>query len=113
MLEKSLCLTKNKEFDVVFKEGKSSYGQSLGFKVIKNQLNHNRFGILLSNKVSKSAVVRNKHRRRIRSIIFKENQIIKQGFDFVIIVFPLILNKKYSEVEKEIKNSLSKLKFYN
>ena len=113
MLEKSLCLAKNKDFDIVFKEGKSSYGKLLRIKVKKNCLDNNRFGILLSNKVSKSAVIRNKYRRRIRAIIFKENKIIKQGFDFVIIVFPLILNKKYPEIEKEIQNSLLRLKFYN
>lgn len=113
MLEKGLCLRKNKEFDQVFKEGKSYYGQLLGIKVKKSNLEYNRFGILLSTKVSKSAVVRNSYKRRVRAIIAAENKVIKQGFDVVIIVFPLILNKKYAEIESEIKNSLTKLKFYN
>lgn len=113
MLEKGLCLRKNKDFDAVFKEGKSFYGRLLGIKLRKNNLDHNRYGILLSTKVSKLAVVRNKYKRRIRSIIFNENRVIKQGFDVVIIVFPLILNKNYLEISDEIKNILVKLKFYN
>lgn len=113
MLEKGLCLRKNKDFDAVFKEGKSFYGRLLGIKVRKNNLDHNRYGILLSNKVSKLAVIRNKYKRRIRAIIFNENNLAKQGFDVVIIVFPLILNKNYSEIDTEIKNIFNKLKFYN
>lgn len=113
MLEKGLRLTKNKEFDSVFKEGKSVYGRLLGIKAKKNNLEYNRYGLLISTKVSKLAVVRNKYKRRIRAIIAQENKNIKQGFDLVIIVFPLILNKKHSEVQSEIKNTLTKLKFYN
>jgi len=113
MLEKGLRLTKNKEFDSVFKEGKSVYGRLLGAKVKKNNLEFNRYGILLSTKVSKLATVRNKYKRRIKAIAFEENKSIKQGYDFVLIVFPLILNKKYSEIKEEIKNILTKLKFYN
>ncbi len=113
MLERGLCLSKNKEFDLVFKEGKSFYGSLLGIKARKNNLESNRYGILLSNKVSKSAVVRNKYKRKIRAIIFYENKKIKQGFDLVIVVFPLILNKSYSQIESEIKNDLSRLKFCN
>ena len=112
MLEKVLRLTKNKEFDSVFKEGKSVYGRLLGIKIKKNELSYNRFGILLSTKVSKSAVIRNKNKRRIKGIIFEENKIIKQGHDIIIIVFPLILNKKFEEIREDIKNIFTKLKFY-
>jgi ribonuclease P protein component len=112
MLEKGLRLTKNKEFDSVFKEGKSSYGHLLGIKVKKNELEYNRYGLLLSTKVSKLATIRNKYKRRIKAILFEENKKIKQGFDMVVIVFPLILNKKNQEVQSEIKNILTKLKFY-
>lgn len=113
MLEKGLRLTKNKEFDSVFKEGKSVYGRLLGIKAKKNNLEYNRYGLLISTKVSKLAVIRNKYKRRIKAITAQENKNIKQGFDLVIIVFPLILNKNYSEIHSEIKNTLTKLKFYN
>jgi len=112
MLEKGFRLTKNKEFDSVFKEGKSGYGRLLGIKIKKNKLQHNRYGLLLSTKVSKLATIRNKYKRRIKAILLEENKELKQGFDVVIIVFPLILNKNYLEIKSEIKNILIKLKFY-
>lgn len=112
MLAKSSRLTKNKEFDLVFKEGKSVYGNFIGIKTKKNDLNINRFGVLLSTKVSKLAVVRNKYKRKIKNIISRENLKMTLGHDGVIIVLPGIIDKKYQEIETEIKNIFVKLKFY-
>jgi len=113
MLANSGRLKKNKEFDLVFKEGRAVYGEFLGIKSRKNNLDINRFGVLLSTKVSKLAVERNKYKRRIKAIISQENLNIKTGHDCVIIVLPAIINREYSEIKTEIKNIFMKLKFYN
>ena len=113
MLAKNNRIKKNKEFDLVFKEGKTVYGGLLGVKVRKNELNYNRFGILLSTKVSKLAVVRNLYKRRIKDILKRENLKVKSGYDCVIIVLPAIIGKSYQEIEAEIKTIFSKLKFYS
>lgn len=112
MLAKDNRLKKNKEFDLVFKEGKAVYGGFIGLKVRKNGLNINRFGILLSTKVSKLAVTRNKYKRKIRAIIRQENIKINIGHDCAVIVLPGILNKKYQEIETELQNIFVRLKFY-
>lgn len=113
MLAKKSRLKKNKEFDQVFKEGRSVYGKLLGVKIRKNQLDINRFGILLSTKVSKLAVVRNLYKRRIKEIIRQDNFQLKKGYDCVIIVMPTIINSSYCDIKTEIKNIFSKLKFYS
>lgn len=113
MLANSDRLKKNKEFDLVFKEGRTVYGEFLGIKARKNNLNNNRFGVLLSTKVSKSAVERNLYKRRIKAIISQENLKIKTGQDCVIIVLPVIIGKKAQEIKTEIQNIFIKLKFYN
>jgi len=112
MLKKINRLAKNKDFDNLFKKGKSSYNKIIGFKYIKNGLAYNRFGIIISTKVSKKAVIRNKIKRQNRAIIRKNEKDIKQGFDMSFVVFPLILDKKFQEIEDNIKNTLSKIKLF-
>jgi len=112
MLAKNSRLKKNKEFDLVFKEGKTVYSGILGIKIRENQLEFNRFGVLLSTKVSKLAVTRNLYKRRIKAILRQENLKIKTGYDGVVIVLPAIISKNYQEIETEIKTVFSKLKFY-
>ena len=112
MLAKNNRLKKNKEFDSVFKEGKTAYGSFLGIKVKSNSFNFNRFGVLLGTKVSKSAVIRNKYKRRIKDILKKQNPQLKVGHDGVIIVLPAIVNKDYYKLTNEIKTTFNKLKLY-
>ena len=112
MLKKQNQLTKDKEFDNVFKNGRSSYDKIIGFKVIANKLNDSRFGILVSTKISKKAVERNRLKRQIREIIRLDLNSIKSGYDFIIITLPPVLDKTYEEIEKSISNHFKKLKLY-
>ena len=113
MLANSSRLKKNKEFDQVFKEGKTAYGQFLGLKARNNGLNTNRFGVLLSTKVSKLAVTRNLYKRKIKTIIRLESSKMSSDHDCVIIVLPGILGKKYQDIKTELQTIFRKLKFYN
>jgi len=113
MLKKENRLTKDKEFDNTFKHGRSSYTKVLGMKAIKNSLLVNRFGILVSTKVSPKAVIRNKIKRQIRAIIQDELFLLKKGFDCVIVVFPLILANNYQDTETTIKFCFQKLNLYD
>jgi ribonuclease P protein component len=110
MLKKENRIGLNKEFDRAFKAGQSFYGKILGMKGVSNNSTSNRFGILINTKVSKKAVVRNKIRRELREIIKKRLELLKPGNDFVIIVFPLILDKNIQEIESELDAGLKKLR---
>jgi ribonuclease P protein component len=112
MLKKENRIRLDKEFDRVFKAGQSFYVKDLGFKLAKNALEISRFGILINTKVSKKAVVRNKIKRQIRAIIEKRIDGISSGYDLVIIVFPIILDKKFADIEKIILDGLKRLKIY-
>lgn len=91
-----------KEFGIVFKKGKTKAGKLVFLKILKNNLNNNRFGIIVGKKISKKAVVRNKIKRRLREIIRQAN--VKLGFDIVIITKPEIINKNYQEIKNELEN---------
>jgi len=113
MLAAKQRIRKDREFDSVFKGGRSYYSDSLGLKVKKNNLDYNRFGLIISLKVSKKAVSRNLLRRRVREIIRHQNENLKPGFDCVFIFFPLILDKNFQELETAIILSFKKAGLYN
>ncbi|RLC36377.1 ribonuclease P protein component [Candidatus Falkowbacteria bacterium] len=105
-------LTKKKEFEKVYKNGKSSFNQLLGIKTIQSQNKKARFGIIVSTKISKKAVERNKIKRQIRAALEKEQEKIKENIDCVIITRPEIINKNYKEIENSIYKNLKRLNLY-
>ena len=112
MLSQENRLSKKKDFDRVFKKGKSSFDGLLGVKILKdNKQKFSRFGIIVSAKVSKKAVKRNKIKRRIKNIIVKNYIKIPNSKDVIVISLPKIADKKYSEIEKSICAHFRKLKF--
>ncbi|MFA4942132.1 MAG: ribonuclease P protein component [Patescibacteria group bacterium] len=112
MLNKFNRLSKNKDFDNVFQKGRSNYKEILGAKLTLNNLNYNRFGVLVGLKVSKKATVRNKIKRQIKTIIRLNEPFLKKGYDCVIVVLPLILAKNYQEIEEYLKAVFKRLDFY-
>jgi len=112
MLAKPYRLTKNKEFDQVFSKGKAYYTDCLGIKCAKNGLEISRFGILVSTKVSKKAVIRNKIKRRIRQALLPQMELLKTGYDCAIICRPAIIEKSYKDILSLLEHSLNKLRLY-
>ena len=112
MLNKNNRISRNKDFDRVFKLGRSFYGKIIGLKAVDNNASFNRLGILISTKVSKKAVVRNRFKRQIRRIIQEQLANIKEGKDIIIIVFPEILDKKFQEIKDFLKIGLNRLNLY-
>lgn len=112
MLKRLNRITKKKDFDRVFKSGQTSFNKIIGVKVVDSELKHSRFGLIVSNKVSKKAVDRNKIKRQIRGIIRTQIDKIKSGKDCVIITLPPILEKSYQEIENSLIRQFKKLRLY-
>jgi len=100
MLARDKRLTKKKDFDRIFKEGISFFNDFLGAKIKENNLKKNRFGVIVSNKISKKAFERNKIKRQIKNIIRNKNLLKNNGFDCVIITLPVIKTMKFKSIEK-------------
>lgn len=103
-------LSKKKDFERVAKSGRPFFARELGFKIIKNNLDKNRYGIVVNLKVDKRAVVRNKIRRQIKEIIRLNNENIKQGFDIMVLTRENIKDLKYKEIEEKLLNLFKKSK---
>ena len=114
MLPKANRLKKNKEFERVFKNGRSFREDFLILRVILNNLKNSRFGFVISSKVSKKAVIRNKIKRWLRQAVLfqlKENNKIQESIDVIIIVKPGTIVKDFQEVKKVVNKIFKKLNY--
>lgn len=71
-------------------------------KIAANELNFGRIGVIISRKVSKSAVRRNKIKRTIFDFIRLNEYHKISGKDILITVLPLAGQKEKSEIENEL-----------
>jgi ribonuclease P protein component len=110
MLPRKNRITKDKEYELVFKTGRSSYSDVLGVKVIRNETDYSRYGIIVSNKISKKATVRNRLKRQLREVLRGEFNKIKPGYDIVLIAQAGIVGKQSSEIKETIIRQFKKLK---
>ncbi len=112
MLKKKYLVRKQKEFDQVFAEGRYVRDKELVLKVRENRLDFSRIGVVVSSKVSKKAVFRNKLRRQLKGIFLKDQKKIKTGYDLVVISLNKNKHYSYQELEKSFLGLLIKLKLY-
>lgn len=102
MLKRKNRLKKKKDFEKVFKKGKRIKEDFLFFKYVPGPSGAFRCGVVVSQKVSKKAVVRNKIKRRIKSIVLQKMREAKTGGDFVFVVLPGSENKTFREIKETV-----------
>ena len=102
MLNKENRLKREKDFDIVFKSGKSVFDKVAGLKFQKNGRKNSRFAVVVGLKVSKSAVVRNKARRQYREIIRLNLENIARGYDIIVLTSKESLKLGYEDKEKQL-----------
>lgn len=88
---------KKADFELIFKNGNKSYSQDCNLRYIANRLDYCRFAVIVSNKVSNKAVIRNKLRRRIKAVILSNLSNFRYNFDLIITVLPELSKKNFSE----------------
>jgi len=93
-------INKQKEIDTVFEKGEKFFKNGLLVYILKTDKNYSRIAILVSNKVEKSAVIRNKFKRRIREIFRLNKHKIKVPIDIVVVATKISVKQKYSFLEK-------------
>lgn len=110
MLKKINCLKRKKDFERVFKKGKGFKEDFLILKFVKNNFKNSRFGIIVSQKISKKAFIRNKIKRRIKTLIHSRLPNIKKSIDAVLIILPGLENQDFWELEATINKIFEKAK---
>ena len=94
-------LKKNRDFQNVYKNGKSKANKYLVMYVLENQLDSNRLGIWVSKKVGKS-VIRHHLTRLIRDSYRLNKEMFNSGLDIVVIARESAKDRKYKEIESAL-----------
>jgi len=113
MLSREYKLKKDNDFKKVFEKGKSYRDDFIKIRFLKNGLEITRFGIVVSSKISKKAVARNRIKRRLEEIIHSRLDQVKSGFDIVILFEPKVVDKNYKQIEEAFVNLVEKAKLIN
>ena len=94
-------LKKNRDFQNVYKNGKSKANKYLVMYVLENQLDSNRLGISVSKKVGNS-VIRHHLTRLIRESYRLNKEMFNSGLDIVVIARESAKDRKYKEIESAL-----------
>ena len=108
MLPKKSRIKNKKDFDKIFKKGRTHKDGQLVLKAAANETGCNRFAFMVSQKISKKAVDRNKLRRRLAAIAGKSAQSAGSGKDIIFIALPGLEKKNFSEIKKIVETLLKK-----
>ncbi len=92
---------KNKDFQVVYKNGKSYANKYLVMYLLNNNKEENRLGISVSKKVGNS-VVRHRVTRLIREAYRLNKEKFLNGYDIVVIARASANGKTYQEIESAL-----------
>ena len=106
MLDKKHRLPK----DIDFRNAKGFSSNAFLIKIEKSQSGLARFGVVVSKKIDKSAVGRNKIKRRIRSAIEKFLPGINDSWEVLVIARAGAREKSEEEIRAEISELLTKAK---
>lgn len=107
-------ISKKKEIDIVLKEGKKFFKDGLIVYILKRnpEERFSRIAILVSRKVEKFAVKRNKFKRRIREIFRLNKHKIAFPIDIVVIATINSVRKKFQSLSEIFLNILKEEKLF-
>ena len=97
----SESLKKNKDFQIVYRKGKSYANRFLVMYIRKNDLNRNRLGISVSKKVGNS-VVRHHLTRLIRESYRLQEEYFLCGYDIVVVVRVNAKNSSFADMKSAL-----------
>lgn len=100
-------LRRNSDFLQVRRFGKTYASPLMVLAFVRNELEHSRFGFVVSKRLGK-AVQRNKIKRRMREAARLLIPNVKSGFDLVFIARRPIAQAAYGEIEQTIEHLLRK-----
>ena len=102
MLKRENRIRLKKEFTEVKNKGRILYSPLFGFLTYKENDDQKKFGFIVSKKISKRAVDRNKIRRILSEVVRKKLEKFEGGTRIIFLTKKEILDKKYNEIEKEV-----------
>lgn len=105
-MKKEFRIKKSDEIDLVMKKGFSKANRTFIVYIYRNTNNEKyRVAISAPKKLGK-AVIRNKVKRQIRSLLQQNQTFLKNGFDYFIIARPDMLDIDFQTATKQMNHVL-------
>lgn len=116
MLSSKNRLKKKINFARVEIDGKLIQSNSFGMGIYDRSKDFNgedntkesHFGFIISTKISKKAVIRNRIKRIMSEVIRKKLDTIQKGLDIIFLIKPIAATKTKEELEKETYEAITK-----
>lgn len=108
MLPKKNRLSEERDFEELKKAGKIAPGRFFGLLKKENGIGVTRFGFIVSTKVSKKAVERNRVKRLLRASCRNLLKEVKEGFDFLLLAKKNLSQASQEQVQEDLKTILEK-----
>ena len=105
----SESLKKNKDFQLVYKTGRSAANKYLVMYVLRTERETNRIGISVSKKTGNSVVRHRLKRQLLESYRLRETSF-DRGLDIIIIARPGAKERDFFELERAMLHLSDKLK---
>lgn len=108
-MKKEEILKSSRDFTRIIKKNNIFKHKCFYIFIEENNLDKYQVGISVPTKIG-NAVVRNKIKRRIKSIMSLNKNLLSDKYNYVILIRKEILNNEYSKIENNMIYCLSKLK---
>jgi ribonuclease P protein component len=124
MLTQQFRLTRMKDFEILFKEGRFVGGNLVDLKVWKidptkypkrkYSLNDLKIGFVVPIKISKKAVVRNRIKRQMREVVrlLLKDKCIKSGYFMLFLAKKVAIEAEYGIINQSVLDLLKKAGLY-
>ena len=110
MLAKKLKLTGSRDYAKVQNEGKVSQFESFGVALLdRKDSSSSRYGFVVSTKIAKAAVDRNRFKRAMSEAVRLNSVCLKDGYDVVFLAKPCITKVPTSDIMREVRDALREL----
>ena len=95
----------------VYQKGKTIRSAKMSLVFMKNSRKFTRVAVVVSKKVAKSAVDRNRIRRRVYEALRKNFEYIQKEHDYIFVVFSKdVLTMSFGELERKLGELVSEAK---
>ena len=109
MLKRINRIGTKKEFEEVKEKGRAYQAPLLAMVILKKEDEEKKFGLVVSKRISKKAVIRNKIRRTVYEVLRRQLDKISKGVRGIVLVRMAIVGKGTEEIEREIGEIIKKL----
>jgi len=102
MLSRKYRLSDDVQIQEIKKKGRMYNQKDVSVLVLPNNLQASRFGFVVSLKVSKKAVVRNRVKRLLRGVVLRLLNKIRSGYDVLFLTKSSIQGTNEMEITKQV-----------